>query len=389
MNLKGLNKQDADFITGWFEGLAAVYNLNLAEMFLVRHSVARILCNEYRDQGRRKVGEGWWDPMPNTMQLSHIIDWLVADLQAGARWLENVDEQGRPRKLLKCKTFEDLEREANKAMDRRNGQQAKTLGPDDESLVADLGDGYTLVQMLTPEALDLESARMHHCIGHGAYDQRLKTGWSRFMSVRDRKRRPAATIELRRESNGRWSIRQIEGKRNERPPCEVMDVIRTHATKRNWRDLHYWWPVVDASDGGEYDIDRIPAGATVFSLDISQATVETVGRFELPPDLTVLGDASIVDGIEIPERLTVHGNLSLGDPYLQARKPFVLPESLHVDKEIRVWGRGEIVQPVPAHLHHRIRVALRKMTGYKWSDAEWSEEFHPIDEDDPEPGPGM
>jgi hypothetical protein len=387
MNLKGLLPQDVDFITGWFEGLAAVYNLNLAEMFLVRHSVARILCNEYRDQGRRKVGEGWWDPMPNTIRLSHIIDWLVADLQAGAPWLANVDEQGRPRKLLKCKTFEDLEREANKAMDRRNGQQAKALGPDDESFIADLGDGYSLVQMITPEALDLESARMHHCVGHGAYDGALKSGWSRFLSLRDRKRRPVATIELRRESNGRWSIRQIEGKRNERPPRKVMEVIRSHATKGNWRDRHCWWPVAEAPDDVYYDLDRIPEAATVEYLEINDYELSIYPDLALPAGLTVLGDADISPSVRLPEGMTVNRVLTFtrrseGDPKI------VLPESLHAE-EIRVGLAADLARPIPAHLVHRIRFRVEKMSGYSWSAMEWVDELHPIDDDESEPGPGM
>jgi hypothetical protein len=289
---------------------------------------------------------------------------------------------------LKCSTIDALMHEADKAMDRRNGGRAKkALGPDDEETVTDLGNGYTLVLLLTPEALDLESDRLHHCLGDGAYDGILAAGWGQYLSVRDRKYRPAATIELRQEPNGKWRLNQIAGKRNGRPAREVMDVIRAYAAEQDWWDRHYWWPVADAPDGIEYDIDAIPAGATIQSLDISQATLETIGHFDLPTDLMVLGDVSIVDGIDIPERMTVCGILSLGDPYLQVRAPFVLPESLHVDKEIRLWGRDDIVRPVPAHLHHRIRVALRKLTGHTWSDAEWSEEFHPIDEDDPAPQP--
>lgn len=382
MNLKGIDGPTAEYIQGFFDKIVETHRLDIAETFLVRHSIMRILCNQFRVEGA-KLPADWRDPTPRDFEVTHVVDWLVADLNATAPWLERTDGQGRPRKLLKCSTIADLMHEADKAMDRRNGGRArKALGPEDEERIAVLGGGYFLVGLLTPAALDLESDRLHHCLGDGAYDGLLAAGWGRYLSVRDRKNRPVATIELRQEPNGKWRLNQIAGKHNGRPSREVMDVIRTYAVEQDWWDRHYWWPVVDSPDGIEYDVDRIPAGATIQSLDISQATLETVDRFELPAALTVLGDASLIDGIDIPERMTVCGILSLGDPYMQVRKAFVLPESLHVDREVRIWSRDDIVQPVPTHLHHRIRVALRKLTGHSWSDLEWADESHPLDEGD-------
>jgi hypothetical protein len=202
MNLKGLLPQDAEYIESWLQGFSELYELDLAEAFLVRHSIGRILANEVRAEAPRLLSEGWWNPLPRDNQLTHIVDWLKADLHDGAAWLANIDDCGRPRKLLKCSSYDDLMREADKAMARRNAQQGKKLGPEEEAFEADLGGDYTLVRLLTPGALDMESRRMHHCVGHGSYDGKLASGWTRILSVRDGKYQPVATIESAREPDG-------------------------------------------------------------------------------------------------------------------------------------------------------------------------------------------
>lgn len=283
MNLKGLLPQDVEYIQEFFADIVTEYRLDMAEAFLVRHSVMRILANETRAQGKRRYGEGWWDPAPRGQEVTHIVDWLRADLAAAAPWLENTDEKGRPRKLTKCGTIADLLREADKAMDRRNGGRSKkSLGLEDEEVVADLGGGYSIVRLLTPEALDLESDRMHHCVGDGAYDKKLASGWWQYLSVRDCKNRPVATIELGQENNGCWGIVQIQGKRNGRPAREIMNVIHPYALEERWQDRHYWWPSAKTPGGVEYSLDSIPAGATVFHLDIDPGALWVYPDLALP-----------------------------------------------------------------------------------------------------------
>lgn len=363
MNLKGLLPPDVEYIQKFFADIVETHRLDVAETFLVRHSIMRIMCNEFRIEGAKLPGD-WRDPTPREFEVTHIVDWLVADLNAAALWLANVDEQGRPRKLLKCSTIADLMREADKAMDRRNGGRAtKKLGPDDEETVADLGGGYTLVRLLTPEALDLESDRMHHCIGDGAYDGKLKAGWGRFLSVRDRKNRPVATIELRREGNAQWSLRQFQGKNNGPVPTEVSLLVRSYAEAMNWGDRYFWWPVAETPDGTEYHLESIPEGATLTRLDASDDTVIALGEFSLPANLTVFGDVFLSPKIGLPENLTICGVLSVSHRE-KGVPPVVLPESLHVDGEIRLWNRGDVAEPIPTHLYPIIKVALPKLTGH-------------------------
>jgi hypothetical protein len=299
-----------------------------------------------------------------------------------------MDEQGRPRKLMKCSTIDDLMREADKAMDRRNGGRVKkSLGTEDEETVADLRGGYTLVRMLTPKALDLESDRMHHCVGHGSYDARLRAGWGRFLSVRDRKLRPVATIELRHENNGRWSVEQIQGKRNGRPAREIMDALRTYAVEQDWCQRHYWWPVAEAPDDVYYDLDRIPEGATVEHLEINDYELSIYPGIALPEGLTVIGDADLSPQVRLPEDMTVGQVLTFtkrseDDPLIR------LPESLDAE-EIRIGAAADLAKPIPTHLAHRIKYRVEKLTGFAWSAMEWVDELHPLEDDEPEPGPGM
>ena len=373
MNLKRLLPQDAEYIETWVQSLAEFYQLDLAEAFLMRHSIGRILANQIRAQANRKLADGWWNPLPRVEHLTHIIDWLRADLHDGVPWLANIDERGRPRKLLKCSTYADLMREADKAMARRNAQEGKSLDPEDEAFEADLGRGYTLLRLLTPAALDHESRRMHHCVGHGSYDGRLASGWTRILSVRDGKHRPVATIELARESDGRWDIRQISGKHNGRPDRVMMDVLKAYAVAQGWHGRRHWWPVAISVDGTEYDIDRIPGGMIIRELDASQSTINQVGPFTLPADLTVLGDAAIAAGIPVPHDLTVHGVLALGR-HDGMDTATVLPESLQVHGDIRAWKCDDIARPIPEHLYPRILVSQRKLTGHSFTSLEWLDE---------------
>lgn len=102
----------------------------------------------------------------NPGTISHIVDWLTADYLAGAAWIDRVDEKGRPLKLMKCGSIERLLYEADKAMRKRLQSAVAALSEGDEITVATLRDGYTVVRLMTPLALDVESRRMRHCVGH-------------------------------------------------------------------------------------------------------------------------------------------------------------------------------------------------------------------------------
>ncbi len=360
MNLKGLLPQDAELLEGYVERIVDETGIDDRGAMLVRCSLGRIAAHQIREQYPKLMSDGWESALPAWRDEIHIMDWIVTSIIDAAPWLSNVDGQGRPKKLMKCSGYEDLVREADRYFAKQRGQLAKALGPEDEEYVADLGGGYKLVRLLTPKALDLESFRQHHCIGHGSYDERLATNWYRYLSVRDPKRRPAATIELRQEPNGRWAMNQCQGKRNARPDRAIMDVLKLYSAQQKWLEREYWWhTVVDVRDR-EHDVDRIPAGVTIVGdLNVGGDVVDMLAVFELPPGLTVLGNVVISPKLRIPEGLTVSGSLEIERHPIMLDGDFegvVLPESLHVDKEIRFFSGGDIARPIPTHLYPRVKV---------------------------------
>lgn len=377
MNLKGLSPWLADELRKLEKLVNEEMDLDIVEWHFFRHSYMRILANRLRlaerDRGVRFDDVGIFESEThlyvNREWITHIVDWFRADIAAGAPWIGNLDEKDRPRKLMKCSTIGDLLLEADKAMDRRRSQMAKALGPDDEEHVADLGGGYSLVRLLTPAALDFESGRMRHCIGDGAYDGRLAAGWGRYLSVRDRKGSPVATVELKQEPNACWSIRQIAGKANKRPAKEVMDALRAHVRRQGWWNAEWFWPVARTPEGVEYDLDAIPEGTTIESLEIVDLDLEMYPGLTLPPGLTVQGDLRLPREVRISENLTVLRVLEFEVGF--SHSPLVvLPESLDAD-EIRIGSPDHLAKPVPVHLLHRIKCRVRKLTGHSFISMHW------------------
>lgn len=356
MNLKGLLPQDVEALEEYLHGIYEEYDIDIGGAFLGRHSIGRIAANRMREEYPKTISEGWHDPFPRREVLRHILDWLAVDLYEGVPWLGNTDDRGRPRKLPKCATYEDLIREADKVMDRRNAQVAKSLGAADERCVAGLEDGYKLVKLLTPEALDLESRRMHHCVGHGAYDAGLAAGNHEIYSLRDRKGRSVATIKI-----NCGEIDQIRGKRNASPEARHMAILKQLAKAAGWKGRGAFWPYAVDVNGVEHDIDEIPAGTTFDQLNASILHGMSV---VLPPNLTVLGNMIIGHGIaEIPERLTIGGDVYL---LTTRQRCVVLPECMQVGGSILTWSGDEIARPIPAHLAEKIEEApkTRKMGGF-------------------------
>ena len=99
----------------------------------------------------------------------------------------------------------------------------------DEQEYADLGLGYKLVQMLTPNALRHESVHMHHCIGWGSYDHLFEPDDFRdyehkLLSLRspDGKRLATAYIE---DSQFGWCVQQFKAQRNAKPEQYLYDLV--------------------------------------------------------------------------------------------------------------------------------------------------------------------
>jgi hypothetical protein len=218
---------------------------------LLACSVGRVLYNTQTDD---------YDPMAHPDHLHagrHIADWLAAAVASREHWLSNVDDLGRPKKLMKFPTLEAITREADKAMLRylqKTGEVALRDG--DEEMVMRLDDGFHVVRLLTPAALDRESKEMQHCIGNGAYDERLRDQRFRYLSLRDRNGNAHATMEV----EGRRVI-QLQGKQNRQPNRAYLEAIAPMLRRDEYlvqddrTDLRYVYAddykVVDAWDLSE------------------------------------------------------------------------------------------------------------------------------------------
>lgn len=239
--------------------------------------------------------------LPDDDVAMHIVDWLTADFMDSADWIERVDTLGRPLKLMKCGSYEQLTHEADKAMRRRLQGRVAPLGDGDESLVAELADGYRLVRLMTPRALDAESSAMQHCVGQGSYDWYVKQGVIEILSLRDRAGHPHVTMEV--SDDGR-TIRQLKGKQNRHPVRRYMDLLKPYG-RAAWKNADRYWQIVKDVDGNMYDADEIPAGTAFESL----SGVEAGG---LPARLTVRGNLNLPplrDGERVPEDLQVGGRI--------------------------------------------------------------------------------
>ncbi|WP_247774315.1 hypothetical protein [Bradyrhizobium sp. 192] len=137
--------------------------------------------------------------MPNAAleaSVRHVADWIEAARVNNEEWLQRCDEQGRPLKLLKIGSLAQAIAEADKAMRRFafNAAAAPHIDGEGEESVMTFADGSRIVRLLTPAALDRESAMMGHCVGQGAYDAAVKDRSRIIYSLRDAKNKAHVTL---------------------------------------------------------------------------------------------------------------------------------------------------------------------------------------------------
>ena len=275
-------------------------------------------------------------------RLRHIADWLRAAIANDEPWLKNVDEHGRPKKLMKFGSIDAIVREADKAM-LKAAQKLRgvKLVDGDEELVETLQDGYYVVRLLTPTALDRESAEMQHCIGNGAYDDSLNDGRRAYLSLRDPQGKAHVTMEVSDRS-----IVQLQGKQNTRPIRRYIDILIPYirasglAVGPHAAQLGH---IIDI-DGVWHPFDKLPEGLTVEgNLDLSDTPIT-----KLPDGMTVKGDLDLSHTpiTELPKGMTVGGFLFADNTpitdlpegltveqglHLSYTKIFALPEGLKVN----------------------------------------------------------
>lgn len=235
-----------------------------------------------------------WRSLCTDAQAKHIADWLIADVQADAVWLRNTDDLGRAKKLLKFANVEQITKEADKAMLKANQKLGDVkLVEGDEEFFDDLSDGYYLVRLMTPEALDRESAIMQHCVGHGGYDNELSRDGFMILSMRDAFGKPHATLEI----NGWTCVYQIQGKQNTLPRMDYLEKL-----------IEYF----SIKHGDKYL--GLSACFSDFKLVLSKDH-KLVDMKNIPPNFHTRSDLRLgsIDGAKLPKGLHVNGDFNCTD----------------------------------------------------------------------------
>lgn len=279
--------------------------------------------------------------------LRHIRDWIEGAIKSKDAWLNDLDEKGRPKKLLWIGSIAQAHAIADKDMRKKAATlrsrfaNSASFFEEDEAAghiktAMIYPDGSRLVQLLTTHALDIESAQLRHCIGNGAYDEKLLREDLAFYSIRDPLNKAHATFEV---NNGR--VLQFTGKQNI-PPVEPYFSMGKDAIVRNqWRlSNNPGRTGLLERDGVYYDARALPEDFVwEDSLDFSDAKwLES-----LPKGFGVKGNADFMNCeflIMLPQGFSAGRDLDLR--FCTSLK--ALPEGLHVPGNLFLFGCSSLGQ---------------------------------------------
>ena len=321
---------------------------------LMYHCVGRVLV-KIRNARRN------WREAGLAVDLKHVADWIEVAILHDEDWLANVDEQGRPKKLLKFSDLDGILKEANKAMIKR-AMKTPVIKIDEGEEVVDhiFGDGWYIARLLTERALDNESAAMQHCVGHGIYDTDVREGRTVILSLRDPHNNPHVTIEIDVKAN---SVQQIRGKQNERPKAEYARRVRIFLNCRDYDQIYRPIEIGIVVDemGIKHNIDCLPEGLAIKgTLDLKECALEALPRY-----LEVRGDLNIERSNirTLPDGLKVSGSLRAAGSMLERLRPdHGIARDIDVSKtrlselpdDLEVDGRLNISDTVITRLPRRL-----------------------------------
>ena len=194
------------------------------------------------------------------------------------------------------------ERIAAEAAERKVDEAEKQALLERTDFIMDLGDSFTAVQLMTPEALDKESDYMGHCVGKGGYDEGVRNGSIQIYSIRDANGEPHATFEVRKKV-----ILQCKGKANRSITPKYVPYVQKFVTNYGLNpenDLKNIGLCKDIN-GHIHNLYNIPAGTEFDELDLSFM------NFETWPDLTkakiqrleYTNSSSLISLESLPEKL--------------------------------------------------------------------------------------
>lgn len=292
-------------------------------------------------------------------KLSHIADWLKAAIVNDADWLKNVDDQGRPKKLMKFSNIDQITAEADKAM-MIASQQGKNIKLDEneEKLIHTFEDGYYLVQMLTASALDRESAFMQHCIGNGGYDHKVTDDKYRYLSLRDASNKPHATIECdKRSSDGNWRVLQLQGKQNQMPLAKYCDYLVPYLENEKYEitfSVIDNLPYIQDEHGKIHKFVDLPAKMKCinFTATMGQGHLE-IGKSELTNELRMPDDLKVICEFQVNFHKVT--NFPKIIDFKMNKVEFIgceftsFPEHVYVDGKLSI--RAGILSSAPQSIH--------------------------------------
>ena len=122
---------------------------------------------------------------------------------------------------LGLKSWEDVVQDTNEWEETLRGRGAgKFYNPADRQVVKTYPDGWAMVEVISENDLDVEGAKMHHCVA--GYWQSVRTGSSKIFSLRTPTNQPMATIEVQGKK-----VIQIKGHSNAKiTDQDLVDKIR-------------------------------------------------------------------------------------------------------------------------------------------------------------------
>jgi hypothetical protein len=338
------DSQRASGIKNWL-GEVAGADVLVAE--LLWHSVGRVLMTS--STGSITAAEAILDSAMQSLlykeHVRHIADWLKVAVRDNASWLTKLDDLGRPKKLMKLNSIEAIVAEADKQMRRKQSGIAKSAVVDgEEEPHFDLGDGWSLVKLLSKAALERESKAMQHCIGHGAYDHYLDNEDALLLSLRDPYGKAHGTIEI---VDGR--LVQFQGKQN-RPPIEAyvskvvpyLSARKIHCERGNLvTDIH----------GVVYSMANLPevleVSGSVYFENTSKTPLALPREIRCDGSLRIHGNAFS----NVPERISC-ADLRVSDAALAA-----LPTYMAISGDIDL--NGSQIATIPDNLWVRGCLNLR------------------------------
>ncbi len=248
----------------------------------------------------------------------HIKDWIKAAIVSHDPWTTDLDDQGRPKRLVQigslARAYAMAEKDMNKKANDLRAQFANAGAAFEEDeqnghikTVKTYPDGSRIVQLLTTHALDIESAQLGHCIGNGGYDENIRHPGREYYSLRDPLNKAHVTFEVIE-----GVLEQFKGKQNAPPVSPYMEMgqemIRTHQWQISESPAHTG---LLEKDGVYYDVQNLPEG---FEWKKNLILNNAKWLKQLPLGLSVGGylDLRGCTGLtHLPETLTVGENLYL------------------------------------------------------------------------------